>query len=46
MVGTKKSRKEIRAPPVKMEERPASATKIDNQGKPMGIMDDYKKTWK
>eukprot|EP00828_Plagiopyla_frontata_P027915 TRINITY_DN3619_c0_g1_i1.p2 TRINITY_DN3619_c0_g1~~TRINITY_DN3619_c0_g1_i1.p2 ORF type:complete len:152 (-),score=33.78 TRINITY_DN3619_c0_g1_i1:87-542(-) len=45
VIGTKKSRKEIRAPSVRMEERPASAAKID-QGKPMGIMEDYKRTWK
>ena len=25
---------------------PASATRVDNQGKPMGINDDYKKSWK
>jgi hypothetical protein len=42
--GHKKGRYEIRAPHVKMEERPEYAPKTE--GKPMGINDDYKKSWK
>lgn len=46
VIGTKKSNKQIRAPQVKVEERPASAAKLEPGGKPMGINEDYKKTWK
>ena len=47
VIGTKKSNKQIRAPQVKLEERPASAAKVDSTtGKPMGINEDYKKSWK
>jgi len=46
VIGTKKSNKQIRAPQVKLEERPASAAKLDISGKPMGINEDYKKSWK
>lgn len=46
VVGTKKSNKQIRAPQVKLEERPPSAVKLELNGKPMGINEDYKKTWK
>ena len=46
VIGTKKSNKMIRAPQVKVEERPASAPKLDITGKPIGINEDYKKSWK
>eukprot|EP01016_Furgasonia_blochmanni_P047808 TRINITY_DN705_c0_g2_i1.p1 TRINITY_DN705_c0_g2~~TRINITY_DN705_c0_g2_i1.p1 ORF type:complete len:220 (-),score=59.30 TRINITY_DN705_c0_g2_i1:755-1414(-) len=46
VIGTKKSNKQIRAPQVKMEERPPSAPKTDVTGKPLGINEDYKKNWK
>ena len=42
--GRKKGKYEIRAPEVKMEERPSYAPKAE--GKPLGINEDYKKTWK
>ena len=43
--GKKRGRIEIRAPAVRMEERPASAPKNDTR-KPMGVQDDYKRSWK
>eukprot|EP01017_Pseudomicrothorax_dubius_P031922 TRINITY_DN4126_c0_g1_i1.p1 TRINITY_DN4126_c0_g1~~TRINITY_DN4126_c0_g1_i1.p1 ORF type:complete len:232 (+),score=88.04 TRINITY_DN4126_c0_g1_i1:109-804(+) len=46
VIGTKNSNMQIRAPQTKMEERPASAPKVDAAGKPMGINEDYKKQWK
>lgn len=47
IVGTKKGDKSIRAPQVKMEERPSSAPKIEpSQQKPTGINEEYKKKWK
>jgi DnaJ family protein C protein 8 len=47
VIGTKKSSKQIRAPQVKLEERPPSAPKPEGENaKPMGINEDYKKTWK
>jgi ABC-type ATPase with predicted acetyltransferase domain len=36
---------EIKAPAVRMEERPASAPKNETT-KPMGITDDYRRLWK
>ena len=45
VIGTKKSNKQIRAPQVKLEERPPSTPKFDpTLNKPMGINEDYKKT--
>ncbi|KAL4491774.1 hypothetical protein ABPG72_006029 [Tetrahymena utriculariae] len=47
VIGSKKSDKSIKPPPTKMEERPASAAKIDpTSGKPIGINEDYKKNWR
>jgi DnaJ family protein C protein 8 len=45
VIGTK-THKTIKAPQVKVEDRPASAPKGQEQNKPMGINEDYKKTWK
>ena len=40
----KKGKFEIHAPAVKMEERPEYAPRAE--GKPMGIIEDYKKLWR
>ena len=45
VIGTK-TNKTIKAPGVRIEERPASAPKNQEVNKPMGINEDYKKTWK
>ncbi len=42
--GHKKGKYETRAPDVRAEERPDYAPKVE--GKPMGINEDYKKSWK
>jgi hypothetical protein len=42
----KKTHFGIKAPPVKMEERPENAPKIETSAKPMGVNDDYKKLWR
>lgn len=41
----KKTHFGIKAPPVKMEERPEHA-KVDLEGRPLGINEDYKKQWR
>lgn len=41
----KKAHFGIKAPPVKAEERPEYAQKYDGS-KPMGMNEDYKKTWR
>ena len=51
VIGTRTSNHQIRAPQVRVEERPPSAPKLqDTNGnvvaKPMGLNEDYKKTWK
>lgn len=47
VIGSKKSDKSMKPPPVKMEMRPPSAARIDPaSGKPIGINEDYKKTWR
>lgn len=47
VIGSKKSDKSIKPPGIRMEQRPASAPKFDPaSGKPVGINEDYKKTWR
>ena len=48
ILGTKSSNHQLKAPQIKMEERPANAPKTDTDLnlKPMGINEDYKKKWK
>lgn len=46
IIGTKNSNHQIKAPPLKPEERPLHAPKNDTESKPMGINEDYKKSWK
>ena len=45
LIGTK-NHYTLKAPQVKLEDRPASAPKMQEQNKPMGINEDYKKNWK
>jgi len=45
VIGTK-THVTLKAPGVKLEERPPSAPKMQEQAKPMGINEDYKKSWK
>jgi DnaJ family protein C protein 8 len=50
VIGTRNSNHQIKAPQVKMEDRPASAPKTievnGNVAKPLGLNEDYKKNWK
>jgi len=49
VIGTRNSNHQIKAPQTKMEDRPASAPKLDANGnvaKPLGLNEDYKKNWK
>ena len=47
IIGTKNSNHQLKAPQIRVEERPAHAPKIDiDSQKPMGINEDYKKSWK
>jgi len=45
MIGTK-NHYTLKAPQVRLEDRPASAPKMQEQNKPLGINEDYKKNWK
>jgi len=50
VIGTRNSNHQIKAPQVKMEDRPPSAPKTieanGNAAKPLGLNEDYKKNWK
>lgn len=46
IIGTKNSNHQIKAPQIRMEERPVNAPRNDIDSKPMGINEDYKKSWK